>query len=378
GADVSTGAGPQLDDDVLAQNLAHFRGDRPRHHVGRAARGVGHDHRDRPGREGLAERARSEDGSQHRNQLPHGSPFVVLLLGNSVGAAAARHELAILVVHLGLAAREAAAAAHDAALHGEVALERGLVVTHAQIDCGRGPAQMGGERIVGDDVDERGEDPTVRVAARGVHDPFVAPGRPDSDAGLARLEHLEPEPLVEFRYAKPRLQFVLGHHLDMVGAFADNFHPMDAANLGDLLRAADPAKAAIVDCRDWQNPATLSYAALEQSACAIARGLLARGLKRGERVAIVSANRVEFVAAYLGIMRAGLAAVPLNHKLPRATLALVLEDCAPRLVLYDADRRALVPSEIAGLEFGTKAWQALQDPGPFTPVVPASREPAMV
>ena len=85
-------------------------------------------------------------------------------------------------------------------------------------------------------------------------------------------------------------------------------------------------KAAIIDCREWQNPTTLSYGALEQSASAIARGLLARGLERGERVAIVSANRLEFVAAYLGIMQAGLVAVPLNHKLPRATLELVLED----------------------------------------------------
>ncbi|HEY7238017.1 MAG TPA: class I adenylate-forming enzyme family protein [Burkholderiales bacterium] len=153
---------------------------------------------------------------------------------------------------------------------------------------------------------------------------------------------------------------------------------MDAANLGDLLRAAEPSKAAIIDCRDWQNPATLTYGALEQSACAVARGLLARGLKRGERVAIVSANRGEFVAAYLGIMRAGLVAVPLSHKLPRATLELVLEDCAPRLVLYDTDRRALVPSEMKSLGFETAEWRALQDPGPFAAVVPAPREPAMV
>jgi long-chain acyl-CoA synthetase len=164
----------------------------------------------------------------------------------------------------------------------------------------------------------------------------------------------------------------------MVGAFADNFHPMDAANLGDLTRAAEPSKAAIIDCRDWQNPATLSYAALEQSAAGIARGLLARGLERGDRVAIVSANRAEFVAAYLGAMRAGLVAVPLNHKLPRATLELVLEDCAPRLVLYDAERRPVLPAQMEGVEFGSAEWRALHNPGPFTPVVPAPREPAMI
>ena len=110
----------------------------------------------------------------------------------------------------------------------------------------------------------------------------------------------------------------------MVGSFADNFHPMDAANLGDLLRAAEPSKTALIDCRDWQNPAMLSYGALEQSASAIARGLIKRGFKRGERVAIVSANRLEYVAAYLGIMRGGFVAVPLSHKLPRAALQLVL------------------------------------------------------
>jgi long-chain acyl-CoA synthetase len=83
----------------------------------------------------------------------------------------------------------------------------------------------------------------------------------------------------------------------MVGGFTDNFHPMDAANLGDLLRAAEPSKPALIDCRDWENPATLSYGALAAWVAAIARGLLERGLERGDRVAIVSANRAEFVAA---------------------------------------------------------------------------------
>jgi acyl-CoA synthetase (AMP-forming)/AMP-acid ligase II len=163
----------------------------------------------------------------------------------------------------------------------------------------------------------------------------------------------------------------------MVGAFADNFHPMDA-NLGDLLRAAEPSKPALIDCRDWQNPATLSYAALDEAADATARGLLARGLERGDRVALVSANRAEFVAAYLGALRAGLVAVPLNHKLPRAMLERVLDDCAPRLALCDAERRAALPSRIEAVEFASAQWRALRDPGPYTPVAPAPREPAMI
>src|SRR5581483_2487376 len=97
-----------------------------------------------------------------------------------------------------------------------------------------------------------------------------------------------------------------------------------------------------------------------------------------ERVAILAANRWEFVASYLGAMRAGLVAVPVNHKFPAAMVEGVLADCAPRLVLVDAERRAAVPAHYAVVEFGTPQWQALQDPGPFTAITPAPREPAMV
>jgi long-chain acyl-CoA synthetase len=153
---------------------------------------------------------------------------------------------------------------------------------------------------------------------------------------------------------------------------------MTSRNLGDILGAADPAKGAIIDCRDWQRPQSVSYRELNEAANALARGLLARGLERQDRVAIVSANRHEFVAAYLGTMRAGLVAVPINHKFPRAMLELVLADCAPRLVLCDAERRALLPSDARTVEFGSAEWRALRDPGAFAAVEPEPREPAMI
>jgi acyl-CoA synthetase (AMP-forming)/AMP-acid ligase II len=153
---------------------------------------------------------------------------------------------------------------------------------------------------------------------------------------------------------------------------------MTSRNLGDILNAGDPDKAAIIDCRDWQRPQTLTYRELDQAANAFARELAARGLRRQERVAIVSANRHEFVAAYLGTMRAGLVAVPINHKFPAAMLNSVLADCAPKLVLCDAERKALLPHEAPIVEFGSAEWRSLQNPGPFSAVAPAPREPAMI
>ena len=79
-------------------------------------------------------------------------------------------------------------------------------------------------------------------------------------------------------------------------------------NLGDLTRRdRDLSKIAIVDL-GGEVAREVSYAHLDAMANGVARALCRRGLARGDRVAILSANRAEYLAAYYGIMRAGLVA----------------------------------------------------------------------
>jgi len=148
-------------------------------------------------------------------------------------------------------------------------------------------------------------------------------------------------------------------------------------NLGDLIvRDRDPAKLAIIDLGGEASPRQFSFAQLGAMANGVARALLARGLQRGDRVAILAANRAEYLAAYYGIMRAGLVAVPANFKFPRDTIHFILRDAEAKLVFCDAERAADCPPDIAGVTFGA-AFDAFLDPGPFDAVAPAPAEPAM-
>jgi len=155
-----------------------------------------------------------------------------------------------------------------------------------------------------------------------------------------------------------------------------------AVNLGDLLDRSAPAeKLALIDCREWDEPREYSHGELDRLARACARGLLRRGLERGDAVAILAGNRAEFLIAYFGIMRAGLVAVPVNIRFPQETVEFVLQDSAAKLVFVDRARRPLAPPDLPVIDFDATHGQgfgAFLDPGDFTAVKPRRDEPAMV
>ena len=149
-------------------------------------------------------------------------------------------------------------------------------------------------------------------------------------------------------------------------------------NLGDLFDgSADPEKIALIDLAEPSAPREWTHGEIDRAARAVARGLVARGHRRGDRIAILSANRAEYLAAYLGIMRSGMVAVPVSFKLPRDTVHYVLEDAEVRLVFADAERRPACPPGLPVVLLDGAGFADFLDPGPFDTVRPVEDEVAM-
>jgi acyl-CoA synthetase (AMP-forming)/AMP-acid ligase II len=150
-------------------------------------------------------------------------------------------------------------------------------------------------------------------------------------------------------------------------------------NLGDLIRRdRDLGKLAIIDLGGEEAPRELSYARLDAMANGVARALGKRALAPGDRVAVLSANRAEYLAVCFGAMRAGLVAVPVNFKFPRPTIHFALKDCGAKLVFCDAVRRPDCPPELPCIEFGPGGeFGAFLDIGPFEAVAPRRDEPGL-
>ena len=152
-------------------------------------------------------------------------------------------------------------------------------------------------------------------------------------------------------------------------------------NLGALTsQHSDPDKVSIIDLGTGQER-RFSYRDFETQADAVARALTARGLARGDRVAVLSANRFEYLTTVDGIMRAGFVAVPVNFKFPPATIGYIVRDSGSKLVFCDTPRLDAAPKNLPRIGFdgggGDSDFASFLKPGPFVPITPVDREPAM-
>jgi len=81
----------------------------------------------------------------------------------------------------------------------------------------------------------------------------------------------------------------------------------------------------------------------------VANSLLARGISKGRRVAILSRNSVEYVEAYFGAISAGACAVPLPTMSSADGLRMILEDAGPAVLFVSSEFTQMINPFISGL-----------------------------
>ena len=116
-----------------------------------------------------------------------------------------------------------------------------------------------------------------------------------------------------------------------------------------------PHRTALV-CSDER----LTHAQLATRVAHLAAGLRSRGLVRGERVAILSMNGIEYLEVYGAAEWSGVVLVTVNWRLAAAEIEWILGDARPRALLFEAQYAALVEGLRPRLR-GIECWVCIGD-----------------
>jgi fatty-acyl-CoA synthase len=129
-----------------------------------------------------------------------------------------------------------------------------------------------------------------------------------------------------------------------------------------------------VALEDVASGRTLTYAELDGRTGQAASLLLARGVREGDRVAILCRNRIAFFEILFACARIGAILVPLNWRMPPAELAALLADCTPVLLVHGREDEAaasLLGLPRLDLDGDYERLVAAAGPAPARPAWPA-------
>jgi len=121
----------------------------------------------------------------------------------------------------------------------------------------------------------------------------------------------------------------------------------DVRSLGDVL-VANATERADKEAFQTLDGRSVTFAEFNRRVNRLSSSVDARGLKHGDRVAILSKNRPEYVETY-GLAKSGVVVVPLNWRLTASELAKLIQHSEPKLLVVDEQHRALVDSIRADL-----------------------------
>ncbi len=105
--------------------------------------------------------------------------------------------------------------------------------------------------------------------------------------------------------------------------------------LGDVLATNAHLFPDRIGARDIDR--AMTFAQWNARACRLANALLGLGLSKGDRVAVLAYNCVEWMEIYGATAKAGLVMVPVNFRLVGPEIAYIVEDSgAEALIVQDA------------------------------------------
>jgi len=136
-----------------------------------------------------------------------------------------------------------------------------------------------------------------------------------------------------------------------------------------------PQQPALVDI---PNDRRISYGELDARVRRLANGLLdSLGAEKGDRIAVLSKNCIEYMELYFACARVGLVLQPLNWRLGTAELARIIEDGEPRALAYAGDFDEVV--DALGTQVTLPHWLRLGPEGDYEKLIAAAgdAEPAV-
>ncbi len=80
---------------------------------------------------------------------------------------------------------------------------------------------------------------------------------------------------------------------------------------------------------------SLTFREWNERACRLGNALVGLGLAKGDRVAVLAYNRLEWAEIYTAVAKAGLVAVPVNFRLTGPEVAYIVRDCGAAAVIVE-------------------------------------------
>jgi malonyl-CoA/methylmalonyl-CoA synthetase len=123
---------------------------------------------------------------------------------------------------------------------------------------------------------------------------------------------------------------------------------------------------------------TLTFAEVDARANRMAAELAARGLSRGDRLAVHLANRVEFIDLYLACTRLGVIFVPMNVLYKERELRHIVGDAEPKAVVATTKNGATYPASAVVWDVDALAQAAAAREAIVGPTSVDGDDPAMI